>query len=133
MSDLNLMVWGYVGYIGMAISGVYAIMTLYARDKLWQCSEAADATACSEVAVAEGYLDDMEWEMLKEMTLETAHAFELWKEHKSWMWAQWLNLDDETKIAMAEAAQAEMAEKMEEKMEEEEEETEPAESEMFAF
>jgi len=75
----------------------------------------------------------MEWEMLKEVAIETAHGFELWKEHKNWVWAQWLNFDDETKIAMAEAKQAEMAEKMEEKMEEEEEETEAAESEMFAF
>lgn len=97
MSDINMMAWGYAGMIGGLLMLVGNIIGIYAYEQLYTVENDASSAYSANAAT---YRTTVESDMLMDIALETAHAFELYVEHKNWMWAQYSNLDDEKKVAL---------------------------------
>jgi hypothetical protein len=100
MTDINLMAWTFGGMIGGLLMLVANIIGLYGYEKMYTVENDTNALAANRNNASLNRAT-VESDMTKDLAIETAHAFELYIESKSWYYAQWLGLSDEKKVAMA--------------------------------
>ena len=99
--DVNLLVWMYgVHMTGMVVHMVTAVLRFLAYETAWTACAGDSTTNPDQCAT----FDAVEHEMLELTAMATSMEFTLYTNHKSWMKAQWLAMDEET--------QAEWKEKM---------------------
>ena len=100
-ADVNVLVWWYgVHMTGMVVHLITAVLRFLAYETAWTACAGDSTTNPDQCAT----FDAVEHEMLELTAMATSMEFTLYTNHKSWMKAQWLAMDEET--------QAEWKEKM---------------------
>ena len=101
MAEINMMAWMYINLANMVVGMIMGMAYVYVYNEYWTIAEDSTSTA-AEITDATLALTWMKRMKTVEMAFKGHYMLALYKNHKNWMMAQWMSLDEETKAAWME-------------------------------